>query len=396
MEPMISIIIPEFKDDTYLIRGLNSLKRQTYKSMEIIIADDVRDEKIIENYGVKVVEQGGYWEKLNKAIEMAKGKYIFFYDINSVMPVETLQNLYTNVQSDIFYCVHCVYPIENEFFSIEGEKFRMYGKLFKRAYLRENEIVFKCEEIYPELEFVYSYYRMYNDIFININECMYMNDIQIILNENISVKVLRSFLDKFVNIEHNELEYLLFRILDVCEENEKKNAMLMLAEKKEWNLNYKLANKYLSNIYNMCLNTKDERTFEWIKRYFTVFKEQKYFLKTLLKTINLTEKELDILFDVSLEEYIFLQDKFQDILETERYINVVTQEQSDLDEKLKSIEQKIDNIQIPTQYIEKIVPVEKELSGPVLAEDVIEKYLQGRLGLKTLLKSLIAWIKYKI
>lgn len=38
---------------------------------------------------------------------------------------------------------------------------------------------------------------------------------------------------------------------------------------------------------------------------------------------------------------------------------------------------------------------ETELEGPVLAEYVIAKYQQGGLGLKTIWKSFVAWVKYK-
>lgn len=104
MEPMISVIIPEFDDDTYLIRCLNSIKRQTYNNVEIIIAASKCDNKIIEKYNLKLLKKKEeYWDKLNTAIECSNGKYIFFCDVNMVLSPNALQQLLEEKKTEILF-----------------------------------------------------------------------------------------------------------------------------------------------------------------------------------------------------------------------------------------------------------------------------------------------------
>lgn len=401
MEPMISVIIPEFEDDTYLIRCLNSLKRQTYKSLEIIIADDACDEKIRQAYGVVTVGAGDYWEKLNSAIKISKGEYIFFYDVNSVMGTNVLYSLQENTTQNILYYAQCVYQKGDQFVPVENDEFSIYGKLFRKDFLRKERIMFQKKSVYPELEFVIEYLKMYESAIPYEGKYVYMKNKQLIRSDDISIGDIEEFLNSIYIIEPEKLENLLFRVLEFCEPNNQMEIMLILAkyQTEEWNLNYKVAEKYLWNLYRECLNSKDENIFQSIKKYLGIFQEKKYFLRVLLNLIKLDEKQLGVLLQVPLEEYLFLQDKFEVVFPVER-INMPTKSENQnlsiLEKELKVIEQKIDNIKIEPKYVEKEVIVDKELSGPALAEDVVEKYRQGRLGLKTIIRSLCAWFKYKM
>lgn len=401
MEPMISVIIPEFEDDTYLIRCLNSLKRQTYKSLEIIIASNTCNEKIRKDYGIVTVEQGDYWEKLNLAIKISKGEYIFFYDVNSVMGTNVLYSLLKNTTQNILYYAQCVYQKGAQFVPAENNEFSIYGKLFRKDFLRKEKIMFQKRSVYPELEFVIEYFKMYEKAFPYEGKYVYMKNKQLIQSEDISIGEIEEFLNSIYIFEPEKLENLLFRVLEFCEPNNQMEIMLILAkyQTEEWNLNYRVAEKYLWNLYRECLNSKDENIFQNIKKYLGIFQDEKYFLRVLLNLIKLDEKQLGVLLQVTLEEYLFLQDKFEVVFPVER-INMPTKSQNQnlsiLEKELKVIEQKIDNIKIEPKYVEKEVIVNKELSGPALAEDVVEKYRQGRLGLKTIIRSLRAWFKYKM
>lgn len=400
MEPMISVIIPEFEDDTYLIRCLNSLKRQTYKALEIIIAGYTCNEKIREDYGIVTVEEGDYWEKLNLAIKISKGEYIFFYDVNSVMGTNVLQDLYENVESSILYYGQCLYQSEKNFLSIENEKFSIYGKIFRKDFLQKEKNFFRKESLYPELEFVIKYIHIFESVFADNSVYIYMRNREFIQSEDFSFEKVQFFIESLFSIEPKELENLLWRILKTCPEEKQIDILLMIAENTDeaWNLNYVIAQKYLKTIYMQCIGMQNEKTFKSLKKYFLIFREKKYFLHTLLSLINMTEKQLDIFLEVPLDEYIFLQDKFQDILPDEKMsaINVIKPKDLELIENnLKIITKKIEDIKLEPQYKEKIVTVDRVLSGPALAEDVIEKYRQGKLGIKTIVKSLVAWFKFK-
>jgi len=45
MNPLVSIMIPTFNQDKYIIRAVNSVLMQTYKNIEIIISDDSTNNK---------------------------------------------------------------------------------------------------------------------------------------------------------------------------------------------------------------------------------------------------------------------------------------------------------------------------------------------------------------
>ncbi len=85
-EPLISVIIPTFNEQDCISDCLDSLKKQTYKSIEIIVVDDgSRDKtrKILKNVrGIKVLtqEHRGPGAARNKGAKKAKGKILVFVD----------------------------------------------------------------------------------------------------------------------------------------------------------------------------------------------------------------------------------------------------------------------------------------------------------------------------
>ena len=46
MSELVSVIVPTYKRSTCLIRAINSILNQTYKSIEIIVVDDNDEDSI--------------------------------------------------------------------------------------------------------------------------------------------------------------------------------------------------------------------------------------------------------------------------------------------------------------------------------------------------------------
>ena len=40
MEPLVSVVIPVYKTEKYVIKSVNSILAQAYKNLEVIIVDD--------------------------------------------------------------------------------------------------------------------------------------------------------------------------------------------------------------------------------------------------------------------------------------------------------------------------------------------------------------------
>jgi uncharacterized protein (TIRG00374 family) len=89
--PLISVVIPTFNEGKYLGNMLKSLKDQTYKNYEIIVADgDSKDNTrdIARKYGCRVinVRKRGISLGKNEGMKLAKGKIVGFLDADLVLP----------------------------------------------------------------------------------------------------------------------------------------------------------------------------------------------------------------------------------------------------------------------------------------------------------------------
>lgn len=124
MKKIISIIIPVYNVEQYFETCMNSILKQTYRDIEVILVDDGATDssgKMCDYYTtvdtrVKVIhkENGGLSDARNKGISQASGEYIMFVDSDDIVSpdlVEYLLNLLEDNSADIAICdpVHC-YP----------------------------------------------------------------------------------------------------------------------------------------------------------------------------------------------------------------------------------------------------------------------------------------------
>lgn len=170
---LISVIVPVYKVEPYLNKCVESIVKQTYKNLEIILVDDgspdncpvMCDEWAKKDSRVKVIhkQNGGLSDARNAGMEVATGRYISFVDSDDWVHCEFLERLYTAIQetqSDISACdVKLVYTDEadstdNRDFLVSthtpeqamstlfaGEAFRsvVWNKLYRRDLLSEEK-----------------------------------------------------------------------------------------------------------------------------------------------------------------------------------------------------------------------------------------------------------------
>jgi len=99
---MLSIIIPAFNEEKYLPRLLDSIKKQTYKNYEIIIADaDSKDNtrKIAKRYGCKIIKGGIPAVGRNSGAKAAKGDMLLFMDADSVIREKFLESALNEIKT---------------------------------------------------------------------------------------------------------------------------------------------------------------------------------------------------------------------------------------------------------------------------------------------------------
>ena len=115
--PLISIIIPVYNTAKYLPRCLDSVLKQTYQNLEIIVVDDGSTDnspKIIKEYAtkdnrIKVIHQknAGLSAARNTGITKATGKYISFVDSDDEISHNMIKKLFDVLQrnnTDISVC----------------------------------------------------------------------------------------------------------------------------------------------------------------------------------------------------------------------------------------------------------------------------------------------------
>lgn len=90
MSLKVSIIVPVYNSEQYILRCINSLTSQTYQNMEVIIVDDgstdnsgkICDECAHKDFRIKVIHQknGGTSKARNTGLREATGDYVTFID----------------------------------------------------------------------------------------------------------------------------------------------------------------------------------------------------------------------------------------------------------------------------------------------------------------------------
>ncbi|MBD3203758.1 glycosyltransferase [Candidatus Woesearchaeota archaeon] len=134
---MISIIIPTLNEEKYLPILLKSIKNQTYKNYEIIVADNKSKDKtrqIAKKFGCRIVDGGLPAKARNNGAKIANGKYLLFLDADSRIGKFFIENLIIGVkQKKLDYTTCFLIPDSKR---IEDKIIFFFGNLF--AYLLQN------------------------------------------------------------------------------------------------------------------------------------------------------------------------------------------------------------------------------------------------------------------
>ena len=112
MEPIVSVIIPNYNHGKYLDERIQSVINQTFQDLEIIILDDCSPDnsrEVIEKYRnhpkVSIIlyndiNSGSTFIQWNKGFTFAKGKYIWIAESDDFCEKEMLEFLVTELEKN--------------------------------------------------------------------------------------------------------------------------------------------------------------------------------------------------------------------------------------------------------------------------------------------------------
>lgn len=135
MESFISVIIPAYNIEKYIARCLESVCRQTYSNLEIIVVDDgssdntgrIADDFAKKDKRITVIhkENAGVSAARNTGLDFAQGDYIGFVDGDDLIEPDMYELLIQNAlkyQADISHCGYqMVFPDQVDYYHNTGE-----------------------------------------------------------------------------------------------------------------------------------------------------------------------------------------------------------------------------------------------------------------------------------
>lgn len=122
MDKVVSIVVSVYNVERYLAECIESILKQTYRNIEILLIDDGsldNSGKICDNYAekdsrIKVIhkENGGASSARNVGLEEAKGEFVMFIDGDDFVDEHYIEKMYNNSQknnSDLVFCGYWKY-----------------------------------------------------------------------------------------------------------------------------------------------------------------------------------------------------------------------------------------------------------------------------------------------
>lgn len=103
MNKLVSIIVPTYNSEKYIVESLQSITNQTYKNIEIIVINDGSNDgtkeilDAISKTDSRIIiinkENEGVSKARNKGIDACKGEYIFFFDSDDIIESKCIEKV---------------------------------------------------------------------------------------------------------------------------------------------------------------------------------------------------------------------------------------------------------------------------------------------------------------
>lgn len=200
-ENKISIIIPAYNVSLYIKECVESVCKQSYKNLEIIIVDDGSTDNTLEilkemkknDLRINLIhkENGGLSSARNAGLKIATGDYIMFLDSDDWLESDCCQDTITKIKEnnadlvffDYFkeyennmvkhysYKQDMIYSSqEKPFFLYDMRTITAWGKLYKKEVL-ENSLFDENMKTAEDVDFNYRFYQKVNKA-VYLHKCL--------------------------------------------------------------------------------------------------------------------------------------------------------------------------------------------------------------------------------
>lgn len=120
--PKVSIIIPIYNVEKYLMKCVDSVRNQTVEDIEIILVDDESPDNCpdicnrlsMEDNRISVIHKlnGGLGLARNSGLEVATGEYVFFVDSDDYLRLDAVEVLYNRAKEmNLDICFGGIYSV---------------------------------------------------------------------------------------------------------------------------------------------------------------------------------------------------------------------------------------------------------------------------------------------
>ncbi|MEI0539642.1 glycosyltransferase family 2 protein [Brachyspira pulli] len=322
--PKISVIIPVYNVEKYIVKCLDSISNQTFTNIEIICIDDCSTDnsvKLIEEYQKKdnriiliknQINKGASYSR-NIGIKKSTSDYITFIDSDDYVNLEYLECLYSPIYKKkydiVFTSTFKNTTIDDDVLENYDKSFGEYNfdkqeyidsirrfaaskfqslsysvcKLYYKYFLIKNNIYFSENIIMAEDTHFFIKTILYNPTFYYNNNAIYyyrsregqivrtLNNNRRILDYICIYKDLFKYINNDIEFSNSLLTSIFHAIYEDCKGNFKdKNNFLKLKsylKNFDYDISNNIKNKFLKNICLSCYNTDEEEGFKKYKTY---------------------------------------------------------------------------------------------------------------------------------
>lgn len=138
----VSVIIPVYNSEKYILECMNSVINQTYKNLEIIVIDDKSTDnsiniiKSIKDKRIRIIQlekNSGAAIARNKGIEVATGDYICFLDSDDYWFNRKIEKQLNFIKNKAFIYSKYIYLRKNKTHIAKVPKVLTYKELLKNT-----------------------------------------------------------------------------------------------------------------------------------------------------------------------------------------------------------------------------------------------------------------------